>query len=140
MSTPVRDVRDTFLKFLDDNLAMPVKAIRNDPSDPGASVLQTNAINVHFLKLNLDSVATQQVVIDVLNDDENLAVDWMESIWTLLRSAFYTPLYNYSTPSVPVAQNTNVMWDRTSVKFHPVVSDNYTHYSCVLPLKFYAII
>lgn len=141
MSTPFRDVRDTFLRFLHDNLTdIPVVAIREDPNDPSASVLKPNAVNIQFLRLSADTVATQQVAIDIIHDTENTAVDWMESVWTLLRSAFYTPLYNYSTPSAPVAQHTNVMWDRTSVKFRPVVSTNFVRYTCVLPLKFYAII
>lgn len=141
MSTPFRDCRDTFLHFLYDNLAgIAVVAIREDPNDPSASVLKPNAINVQFLKLSADTVATQQVSIDIIHDTENTAVDWMESVWTLLRSAFYTPLYNYSTPSAPVAKHTNIMWDRDSVKFIPVMSENFVRYKCVLPLKFYAII
>lgn len=146
MATPFRDVRDTFIRFLADNLvdgssiAIPINVIRNDPNDAGAANIKTNAVNIKFLNLAADSVASQQVVIDVINDSENTAVDWMEAIWSLLRSAFYTTLFTYANPLVPVAQKSNIMWDQKAVKFHPVVSANYSHYSCVLPLKFLAII
>lgn len=139
--TPLRDVRDTFLHFLNDNLgSIPVHAVRSDPHNPQAEALKLNTVNIQFLNISLDSIARQQVVIDVLNDNENTAVDWVTSIWQLLRSAFYTPLYNYSTPSSPVAQRSNIMWGQKSVVFRRVASTNYTHYTCILPLDFTAII
>lgn len=139
--TPLRDCRDTFLHFLSDNLSgITVHPLRCDPNDPGADVLMMNAVNVQYLNVDLETVATQQVVIDIVNDDENTAIDWMTNIWQLLRSAFYTTLYSYTDPSLPVYQESNVFWDRNAVKFRRIVNENYTHYSCVLPLKFTAVI
>jgi len=140
MPTPLRDARDTFLHFMSDNLSMPVHAMRCDPNDPSADLLMPNAVNIEFLNVNFDTISVLQVVIDVLNDDENTAADWMESVWQLLRSAFYTTVFNYTVPATPVSQHTNIMWDRGAVKFRRVSNNNYTHYSCILPVKFSAII
>lgn len=135
----IRDIRDSFLHFLADNLTgITVHPLRFDKNDPGADGFQTNALNVQFLSTSLRHVATQQVVLDVIQDDENTAVDWLDSMWTLLSSAFYTELYSYSTGS-PVDQHRHIMWDAESVRFTRISNDNYVHYSCILPLEFSAI-
>lgn len=132
------DVRATFSHFIADNVgSVPVHALRHDPNDPGADTLKNNAINIQFLSLYLDTIGNQQIVIDVLNDDENVAADWMWTLWTILRSAFYTTLMDYTTnPTSPVSKNTNLMWEHSSVKFSRVANEYYVHYTCILPVKF----
>jgi hypothetical protein len=134
-------VKDTFLHFIADNLtAITVHPIRRDPNDPGADLLQSNAINIQFLDTSPQvSVSVQRVVVDVLNDDENTCSDWVDAIWTILSSAFYTPLYDYTVPSAPVAVGSNVFWNSTTTKFTRIVSTVYSHYSCVLDLQFHSI-
>lgn len=132
-------VRDTFLHFLADNLTgIEVHPVRKDPNDPSAELLKLNAVNVEFLGFDLAvDVSGQQVVIDVVNDDERTAVTWVSSLFTLLSAAYYTPKLDYNTPSSPVPTGTNIMWDRKKVRFRKVGNDNYSHFSCVLDLKFH---
>ena len=134
-------VRDSFLHFLNDNLppGMTLHPLRRDPNNRAADALAMNAVNVSFLNLsagNDTALAAQQVVLDVISDDENTAVDWVGAMFDLLRSAFYAPLYDYSNPDSPVATGTNMMWDRRRVTFKQVTSEAYSHYSCLLSVKF----
>jgi hypothetical protein len=138
----VRQIRDTFLRYIADNIGagIPIHALRDDPQDPGAGVLQANAINISFLDVRLGNgtaVSTMQVVLDVLNDDENTAVDWMAAVWGVLSAAFYARVKDYTNPSSPVATNKNITWE--TVPFKRIASQVYTHYSCVLSLRFTAI-
>jgi len=134
-------VRDSFLHFLNDNLpdGLTLHPLRRDPSNRAADALAMNAINISFLNLtagNDTALASQQVVIDVIADDENTVVDWVGEVFDLLRTTFYVPLYDYSNPSTPVATGTNLMWDRRRVTFKKITSEAYSHYSCQLSLKF----
>lgn len=134
-------VKDTFLHFFSDNLgtSIPLHPIRRDPNDPSADLLQSNAVNVQFLDTSPQvSVSTQRVVVSVLNDDENTCSDWVDAVWTFLSAAFFTPMYDYTVPTAPVATGSNVMWDSSKTKFKRVISDTYAQYSCVLDLKYHA--
>jgi|SRR5581483_1827717 len=133
----MRNTRDSFLHFLADNLdGIPVHNIRRDPNKPDADKIQVNAVNVHFLDVAPDTqVGNTTVVIDVINDDELTALSWVNQVWTLLSSAFFTPKLDYSNPESPVSTGTNIMWDRHKVRFRVIVSDFYYHHSCVLTLQ-----
>jgi hypothetical protein len=135
----LQSARDTFLHFLADNLPdTQVHARRYDITDPGADELMENAVNIEFLGVALDPlVSVQQASIDVIFTDERIAVDTVAKLWTLFRSAFYTTLLDY-TNITPVSTGTNLMWDKTAVNFRRVYSGEYTHYVCLLPLKFNA--
>lgn len=134
-------VRDTFLHFIADNLvSIPTHPIRRDPNDPSADLLQSNALNIQFLDISPQvSVSVQRVVVDVLNDDENTCSDWVDSVWALISSSFYTPLCDYTEPTAPIAQGSNVFWDSAKTRFTRVASTMYAHYSCVLDLQFHSI-
>lgn len=135
----MRNARDTFTHFLADNLVGPtVRQVRRDPNDPSADLLKVNAVNLSFLDVRYRPfVSLQQCVIDVIADDENTAVDWVNLVIELLNEAYYTPLLDYSNPSSPVSAGSNLMWDWGAVNFIRVQNPNYTHYSCTLPLKFH---
>lgn len=133
----MRSTLDTWLHFLADNLpGVTIHPRRYDPNNPSLMDLQENAINVEFGDVSLDEVASQQVVLDIIFTDELQAYDLMQSVWNLLRAAFYTPLMDYTNPAAPVPGKGNLMWDRNSVKFRRVYADFYCHYSCTMNLKF----
>jgi hypothetical protein len=136
----LNSVRHTFLHFLADNLVgISVHPVRRDASDPSTEILKINAVNVQFLGLDLDiAVSGQQAVIDVVNEDESTAVDWVSSVFALLSAAYYTPLLSYDDIQSPAPLGSNIMWDRHRVRFKKIaLSDNYSHFSCVLDLKFH---
>ena len=137
----MRPCRDTFLHFIADNLGggISVHAKRCDPNDPAADQLQVNAVNIYFLDIELDQIAVETAVIDVINNDENTAVDWVTALWTILHAAYFTPLLDYTVPASPVPAGGNVIWDRKKIRFKRISKDdNYCHLSCVLPLRFTA--
>jgi hypothetical protein len=133
----MREARDSFLKFLADNLVgIPLHPIRVEPNDPSSSALQVNALNVQFLDLSMGvHMSTQQVVLDILHDSENTAVEWAADVWDLLSAAFYTPQLDYSNPSSPVSVGNNVMWE-PNFRFRSVINGYYFHYSALLNLRF----
>lgn len=136
----MKEVRDTFLKFLADNLpdTVPVHAVRRDPSDPDSDKFKLNAVNVAFLDLTLDStVSTQTVSVDVVNTNELDALAALNQVWLLLSAAYYTPQLNYTDlTQSPTTTGTNIYWSKNSIKFKPVWSDFYYHYTCLLPIQF----
>jgi hypothetical protein len=136
----VQSARDTFLHFLADNLtSVTIHPRRRDANDPSADELAENAVNVEFTGVSFGpDISEQQAAIDVIYTDERTAVDTVAQLWNLFQSAYYTPLLNYTTLT-PVATGTNLMWDKTAVRFRRVYSGDYTHYTCLLPLKFRAV-
>lgn len=136
----IRAVRDTFLHYLSDNLVgIPVHALRYDPDNPGADGIQLNAVNIQFLNVDLDLAGKIQVAVDIVTTNENTAADWMESVWLILGASFMTTVYDYTVPTLPVAQSANLMWARDAIKFRRVSNDNYARYSCVMQLNFRAV-
>lgn len=135
-----RNASETFLHFMADNLTgITVHPVRRDLNSPSGDLLQTNAVNIQFLSLNPDVwISTQHCSIDVLNDDENTCVDWVQAVWNILAAAFGTAMFDYSVPTAPVPTNTNVFWEKRRVNFKRIISEQYTHYSCLLPLKFHS--
>jgi hypothetical protein len=128
----MRALRDTWLHYLADNLTLTVHPIRRDTSSTGP--LQTNAVNVQYLKDDLAITGTKTTVsIDVLNDDEGLCLNMVQQVWHLLNVTGSIPKFDYTSGS-PVATGTNVSWDPTKIRFRSVFSDFYFRYSCLLAL------
>lgn len=132
----MRNVRDSFVHYLADNLPHPVHVLRADSKDPSASRLQLNTINVDFIDLSPSfGNATIRVALDVLNDDENTAIDMVQSIWDLFKTSFYTSVVDYSDPAHPEL-SARIWWEQGQTRFTRVATDRYCHYSCNLTLRY----
>lgn len=128
-----RAVRDSFLRYIADNVGgIPVHAQRRDSYDPSTDILEMNAINVKYDDWKFGRIAEQKVYIDILSDDENTAVEWMELIGMILEVGI-APLYDYSDPSNPVSLNRYISWS-PELKFIKVANDHYCHYSLELTI------
>ena len=137
----MREIQDTFLHYIADNLdpSIPARALRDDTSDASAGVLQLNAVNLSFLNFTLNKPSTPstlQAVIDILNDNESACVDWVNAVWLLLRGIMI-PLLDYSVPSTPAPVGRNLFWDKFT--FRKVSGNSYAHYSCTVLLHFSAV-
>lgn len=132
----MRNVRDSFLVFLRDNLSgLTVNAVRRDIADPNKDLLQQNSVNVKFLSPNYDlQVADQPVSIDILNDNELTALDCVNQVWTLLSTRFYTEIYDYTTVASPVNTGYVMFWN-SKMRFSEVPSPYYSHFKCRLSLN-----
>lgn len=131
-------VRDTFTHFLADNLTgINVHQCRRDINNPNQDDLEMNTVNLSFINTDFDRhINVQHVVIDIIHDDERTAFDWTQQVWTLLSKAFMTPVFDYTNPSSPVQQNSNIFWT-TSAKFRPVKGIGfYYHFTCFMKLSF----
>jgi hypothetical protein len=136
----MRAARDTFLRFLGDNLgSVAIHALRRDSNNPNASNLQMNAVNVHFLDSFVDSVSYDTAVVDVIFDDENAGVDAIKSVTDILRASYFTPLLDYTVPASPVPIGGTVSWARKDLKFKSIYNESYCHYSCTLQIQFYSL-
>lgn len=135
----MRIARDTFLHFLADNLSgINVHGIRRDPNDPAAGLLQMEAVNVCFDRVDMGVVlSTIFGKIDVISASELSATDMMQEVWQLLSGRFYTPMLDYTNPTSPVDTGTTLMWKRGGVRFMPVENDSYYNFSCTLPIQFH---
>lgn len=134
----MREVRDSFLKFLADNISQTtVKAVRRDPDDPAADKISVNCVNVSFGRMTLDNQkSTQVAIIDVCADKELDALNIVNQVWQLLSAAYFTPQLNYAIPSSPTPTGSNLYWEKGKVQFNEVYSDFYFHYTCQLSLMF----
>jgi len=130
----IRNCYDSFLHFLADNLQdIPVNPVRRQPARANADTLAMNALNVSVMALDQDvHVSILQLSLDVVNDDELTAVDWVDQIWALLNAALMTPKESYKT-GIPVYQGSNLFWNK-SIKFLKVHSDFYAHYTCKITI------
>jgi hypothetical protein len=131
----VRATRDTFLKFLADNLSETIHPVRRDPDKPDSDLLQMGAVNVQFLNPDYSVHVSDQIVsIDVVHENELSALDMATNVWKLLSTRFYTPKYDYTVPSSPVALGDVIFWSEP-IRFRPVHSPKYFHLHCRLALK-----
>jgi len=143
MST-VRQASDTFIRLLADNLdaSTPVHVLRTDAADRSADSLAMNSVNLMFLDAsfsNGSAPAGFQISIDVINDDSNLALDWVQAVVDILQAAFFTRVFDYTNPAAPVASNSNIYWD-SRIRFKRVTADiNYAHFTCTLQVNFRSI-
>lgn len=140
MSGNIRNLRDSFLHFLADNLPLnSVHALRFSKTTPLNSSLQIGQINVafHDSTYSANAPSNQFVTLDILHDDELAALDLEETLVVLLQLAGYSPLLDYSvTTQGPVAiGNTNFVWNPQGLKFRTVSSIDYFHRSAVLELS-----
>lgn len=134
-----RIVRDSFLHFLYDNLSpgITVHPIRRDPDAVGKDTYEIDAVNVSFRNQDFEThTTTQQIIIDVIYSDELEAEDTVKAVWDLLSARFFTPLYDYTNPSHPVAQGTNIFWKPRAVKFKLIVNDFYIQFQCNLSVQY----
>lgn|SRR6185437_2073136 len=134
----MRKTRDTFLHFLSDNLTgVPLHTVRADSSNPSMARYQTDAVNVKFLDVSPNwQIGSTLVEIAVIANDELDALTWVQSVYALLSSAYYTPKLDYTNPANPVATGTNIYWD-VDIKFRTVLTSNdfYYDYRCLLTLR-----
>jgi hypothetical protein len=136
----MRNARDTFLRFLADNLpSLTVNAIRRDMNDPNSDTLQNNAINIKFLSPTYDNqIAEQPVSIDILNDNELTALDWATQVWNLMSTRFYTPIYDYTTVATPVNTGYVLFWNR-KMRFSEIQAPYYSHLNCTITLNHHLV-
>jgi len=136
--TDIRSLRDTFVKFLNDQLTglVTVHVITRDPFKVSGSSLRLNALNVKFLGVGISPlIPSQDVVLDIIHSNELSALALVEVVGDLLTRRYYTPLFDYTNPIVPVAVgNSNVYWGRV-VPFRSIYNDLYSQFSCSLVLK-----
>src|SRR5690349_20942054 len=101
----MRQCRDTFLRFLADNLTgITLHNVRFGTSNPADARYQVGAVNVKFLDTDPNPHIGQTTVeICVMNDDELTALDWVKQVYDILSSAYYTPKMDYTNPNSPVA-------------------------------------
>jgi hypothetical protein len=129
-----RSVRDTFLRYLADNIGdIPVHARRRDTNDPGADQLQMNAVNVEFDDWLTARIAEQRVFVDVIADDEHKAVEWLEVLSSVLEPTI-APILDYTDPANPTDTGAYLVWEREQ-RFIRVQNDNYCHYALDMTLR-----
>lgn len=133
----MRKIRDTFLHFLHDNiLSVSINPVRFDTSDPSASLLKIDALNVTFLDYRTSNGSgSSRVSLDVVYSSENEAVDVIETLQEFLSLSFNTPLIDYTDPEAPVVVGGNIYWDIEGIRFMRVASNQYSHYVCILVLR-----
>lgn len=142
----MKEAKDTLLMFLNTNLStlttpVTVHAMRKDPNNPSMSSLQIDALNVGFGRVEFGvATTTLYAKLDIVSNSEVTAGYIAQQTWLLLSSKFYTPLYDYTVPTAPVATGTMLMWKQDRVKFLPVTfesDDKYFRYSCTLPVEYH---
>ena len=133
----MRQIRDTFLHLLADNLVgITVHNLRRDPNYPDSDNIKGNAVNVQFTNANYDNRESTLVAhVDIVHESELTATDWMQSVWAILGNNLMAPLLDYSvTPTSPTDTGQNIYWTQP-VKFRPIADDFYFRYSCTLTLS-----
>lgn len=134
----MREARDTFLHFLQDNLpGVIVRNLRRDSDDPSLAELAVNALNVQFIGDDLQiHISKLMVTMDIIFDEELSAIDCMNKIWGILSPGAYSPLLDYTDPTTPVATGSNLYWNQDSIRFRPIVSELTFRYNCTLQLSY----
>jgi hypothetical protein len=135
----VGNVRATFLHYLADNLnGLTVWNIRYDKLNPKQNEPLINAVNVTFHNVDLtgpSDPSEQLVTVDVLYDTEAAAVDAAETVATLLFTAAFAPLKDYTVSPLAQISNKLVYWP-LSMRFKPVHSENVFRMSALMHLKY----
>ena len=137
MSGNIRNLRDSFLHFLADNLTgITVHPMRASRSNASNDSLQVSALNVtfHDSTYSTNGPTSQFLTLDIVHEDELLALDMEEPLVNLLQLGGITQLEDYSvSPPVQIG-NKIISWNPQSVKFRTVLAPNYFHRSSVLEL------
>jgi hypothetical protein len=137
----MRQARDTFLRYLADNLpGVEVRNVRRDKNSLESSRIRTGAVNVQFIgdasRVNDSNLFT---TIDVVADDELDAVNMMQTVSSVLNQGGMIPLLDYTDTSNPVRVGTSqLFWNPNQVSFKPVYSDLYSRFSCFMMLTFHS--
>lgn len=137
MSSTIRNLRDTFLHFLADNLPpKTIHPVRYSRDIPEFNSLQHERLNVTFHDADYSSrsPAIQFVTIDILHTDELLALDLEEQVVDLLTRGGQAHLMDYSGYSPTMVQNSLVFWNTEQIRFRTVASVDYLHRSAALEL------
>lgn len=136
--TDIRSLRDTFVDFLDDQLTglVVVHVITRDPNKVASSSLRMDALNVKFLGVGISPLLpSQEVVLDIIHSNELSALALVEIVGDLLSRTYFTPRYDYTNPSAPLAiPQSNVYWSKV-LPFRSIYNDLYSQFSCSLVLK-----
>jgi hypothetical protein len=137
----MRAARETFLKFVADNLPdYKVVNVRFDKVHPAHSDFSQNAINIEFIfdRPSVSGPSGLQCSIDIIYDDELTAIDAATALWKLLAASEVTPLKSFAADvSNPTLLGTNLRWDSRQVKFNKLVSELFFRYNCHLYLYYY---
>ncbi len=136
----LRAVRDTFLHYLSDNLAYPVRYLRFSKINPSSEIAQEEAVNIafHLSSTNPSEPSYVQVSVHVISQEENTAEDMRDTVVHLLQAACQTAIFDYSGVSgggSPVPLHKQLSWDRR-ILFRPVVDNNYYQYTTLIHLNF----
>jgi hypothetical protein len=138
MSGNIRNLRDSFLHFIADNLpAITVHPVRFDSTLPASNSLQVTAINIAFHDATYSAgyPSCQFVTLDILHTDELAALDMEEILVALLQKGASTELMDYTDPAAPVQVSTSLAyWNSEQIKFRTVNSVDYFHRSTVLQI------
>lgn len=133
------NARATFLHYLADNLSgYTVWNLRFDKANPEQNIPQVNAINVTFHNVGLVGPSQPQeqlVTVDVIYDTEAAAVEATAAVATLLFTAAFAQLLDY-TQTPPVGVGNAKVWWALQLKFKPVHSDNVFRLSALMHLKY----
>lgn len=133
----IRNLRDTFLHFLADNLTgATIHPVRASKDQPQYNSLQVGSINItfHDATYSVRAPTTQFLTMDILHDDELLALDLEESLIVLLQTGAQALLLDYSGTTPVQVSNSKVFWNVDTIKFRTVASVDYFHRSSVLEL------
>ena len=133
----MRQTRDSFLRFLSDNLpGTKIHAVRRSTTEVDGDKLEMNAVNVKFLASDFSiHISDQLVVIDVVHEDELSAVDLYTQLWQILNKRAYIQKYDYTDPQNPVAVDNVVVYWEPTVRFIPIFNPAYSHWHCTIHLK-----
>jgi hypothetical protein len=135
----IRAARDTFLRYLADNLpSLTIHNIRVDKDDPQLNEIKLNAVNVAFHNADFagpSELSQTLVTVDIINDDELIAIDQAEQVSQLLFKAAFAPLMDYTVPGSPVQIGNERLFWSLSLRFRPVHAENFFHLSALLHLE-----
>ncbi len=134
----MRAAFDSFLKYLSVELTtISLHYLRHEANDPSAGLLKLNCLNIHVLDIT-PSIhdASVRLSLDLLYDDEATLWTNLGLVHDLFKASYFTPVLDYTVPSVPVATGKHVYWDKDKVRFSKISNGNYCHYTCVLTLKY----
>jgi len=137
MSGNVRNLRDSFLHFVADNLpAASVHPLRFDSARPQYNSLQIGRINIAFHDATYSTMypTCQFATLDILHTAELDALDLEESLVALLQLGGSTELTDYSGSTPVQVSNSLIYWNPLQIKFRTVASVDYFHRSAVIEL------
>jgi hypothetical protein len=131
----MRNARDTFLRYLADNLpSLTIHPVRFDKNFPGGELLQGNAVNVEFTNSEFTVIENEQIVhIDICHENELTALDWARQVAELLLTAAYVKKLDYSSGTGVNANDGWISWE-PHVRFRAVSDLTYFRFSATLRL------